>query len=92
MRQTHRSTFQADITHRRSPGRALAWPPVTPAPLRSDRQHTNRVAGRPAGGVISQETGVMPEQPKPQPKPQESTPDTRERARAALQMSMDRRG
>lgn len=87
MRQTHRSTLQADTTHRRSPGRALAWPPVTPAPLRSDRQHTNRVISR----VTSQEI-VMAEQPKPQPKPQESTPDTRERARAALQMSMDRRG
>ena len=87
MRQTHRSTFQADITPSRSPGRALAWPPVTPAPLRSDRQHTNRVSR-----VTSQETSVMPEQPKPQPKPQEPTPDTRERARAALQMSMDRRG
>jgi hypothetical protein len=88
MRQTHRSTFQTDTTLRRSPGRALAWPPVTPAPLRSDRQHTNRAVSR----VTSQETSVMPEQPKPQPKPQESTPDTRERARAALQMSMDRRG
>ena len=34
----------------------------------------------------------MPEQPKSQPKPQEPTTETRERARAALQMSMDRRG
>jgi hypothetical protein len=32
----------------------------------------------------------MPEQPKPQPKPPEST--ERESARAAVQMSMDRRG
>jgi hypothetical protein len=34
----------------------------------------------------------MPDQQKPQPKPQEPPADTRERARAALQMSMDRRG
>jgi hypothetical protein len=88
MRQTHRSALQTDTTHRRSPGRALAWPPVIPATLRSDRQHTSRVVSR----VTSQETSAMPEQPKPQPKPQEPTPDTRERARAALQMSMDRRG
>ena len=80
-------------TRRRSWARAghprcrLDQPPVTPAPLRSDRQHTNRVSR-----VTSQETSVMPEQPKPQPKPQEPTADTRERARAALQMSMDRRG
>lgn len=87
MRQTHRSAFQTDTTHRRSPGRALAWPPVTPATLRSDRQHTNRVSR-----VTSQETSAMPEQPKPQPKPQEPATDTREHARAALQMSMDRRG
>ncbi|GAA0722166.1 hypothetical protein GCM10010199_29320 [Dactylosporangium roseum] len=40
----------------------------------------------------TKETAIMPEQPKPQPKPQEPTADTRERARAAVQMSMDRRG
>ena len=40
----------------------------------------------------NEETRIMPEQPKPQPKPQEPATDTRERARAALQMSMDRRG
>jgi hypothetical protein len=34
----------------------------------------------------------MPDQQKPQPKPQEPATDSRERARAALQMSMDRRG
>jgi hypothetical protein len=34
----------------------------------------------------------MPEQQKAQPKPQTSVKDTREQARAALQMSMDRRG
>jgi hypothetical protein len=34
----------------------------------------------------------MPEPQKPQPKPQEPPADTRERARAAVQMSMDRRG
>lgn len=89
---SHRSTFQTDTTHRRSPGRALAWPPVTPATLRSDRQHTNRAVSRAVSSAGSQETSVMPEQPKPQPKPQEPTTDTRERARAALQMSMDRRG
>ena len=33
----------------------------------------------------------MAEQPKPQPKPQRPEPDSREGARAALQMSMDRR-
>jgi hypothetical protein len=33
----------------------------------------------------------MPEQQKAQPKPQ-STKDAREQARAALQISMDRRG
>jgi hypothetical protein len=103
MRQTNRTALQTDTTHRRSPGRALAWPPVTPASLRSDRQHTSsavdrasgvvdRAVSRAARRVTSQETSVMPEQPKPQPKPQEPTPDTRERARAALQMSMDRRG
>jgi hypothetical protein len=34
----------------------------------------------------------MPEQQKAQPKPQSTAKDTREQARAALQMSMDRRG
>jgi hypothetical protein len=34
----------------------------------------------------------MPDQPKPQPKPQTPAADSRESARAALQMSMDRRG
>lgn len=34
----------------------------------------------------------MSEQKKAQPKPQTSTKDSRELARAALQMSMDRRG
>jgi hypothetical protein len=34
----------------------------------------------------------MPEQQKAQPKPQTSSKDAREQARAALQMSMDRRG
>jgi hypothetical protein len=35
----------------------------------------------------------MPEQQqKPQPKPDTTAKDTREQARAALQMSMDRRG
>jgi hypothetical protein len=33
----------------------------------------------------------MPEQPKPQPKPEAPVKDSREQARAALQMSMDRR-
>jgi hypothetical protein len=38
------------------------------------------------------ETLVMPEQPKPQPKPERPEKDKRvEGARAALQMSMDRR-
>lgn len=34
----------------------------------------------------------MPEQPKPQPKPEQTSLDARERARVALQTSMDRRG
>jgi hypothetical protein len=35
----------------------------------------------------------MPEQQqKPQPKPESAAKDSREQARAALQMSMDRRG
>jgi hypothetical protein len=33
----------------------------------------------------------MAEQPKPQPKPERPTTDSREGARDALQMSMDRR-
>jgi hypothetical protein len=35
----------------------------------------------------------MPEQPKPQPKPEQERPDksSREGARTALQLSMDRR-
>jgi hypothetical protein len=33
----------------------------------------------------------MKEQPKPQPKPERPEKDIRESARAALQMSMDRR-
>jgi hypothetical protein len=32
------------------------------------------------------------QQPKPQPKPAQPATDTREHAREALQMSMDRRG
>jgi hypothetical protein len=38
-----------------------------------------------------QETLAMTEQPKPQPKPERPDKDSRESARAALQMSMDRR-
>lgn len=34
----------------------------------------------------------MQEQPKNQPKPEQSAAELRERARAALQTSMDRRG
>jgi hypothetical protein len=34
----------------------------------------------------------MPEQQKAQPKPEPVAKDSREQARAALQMSMDRRG
>ncbi|MCW2642340.1 MAG: hypothetical protein JWP76_4646 [Dactylosporangium sp.] len=34
----------------------------------------------------------MPEQQKSQPKPKNTAKDAREQARAALQMSMDRRG
>jgi hypothetical protein len=34
----------------------------------------------------------MPEQQKAQPKPEPTVKESREQARAALQMSMDRRG
>jgi hypothetical protein len=34
----------------------------------------------------------MPEQQKTQPKPEPTAKDVRDQARAALQMSMDRRG
>ncbi|GAA2617779.1 hypothetical protein GCM10010399_55940 [Dactylosporangium fulvum] len=63
------------------PGASVDTRPVNSVP-RGSAPRTQR----------TKETTIMPEQPKPQPKPQESTPDTRERARAAVQMSMDRRG
>ena len=55
--------------------------PVIPVedarPLETPKAHHHR------------ETAIMPDQPKPQPKPE---PNEREAAKAALQMSMDRRG